>query len=80
MPVVFPLRIGGVFHVKSCVSAAIDFVLLHIPYVVDNKWYRSFGCCRVHDDVDEVRSSAAELRHAVLAMASQDAGNSGADS
>ena len=35
---------------------------------------------RVHDDVDEVRSSAAELRHAVLAMASQDAGDSGADS
>ena len=23
-PVVFPLRIGGVFHVKSCVSAVID--------------------------------------------------------
>ena len=35
---------------------------------------------RVHDDVDEVRSSAAELRHAVLAMASHDAGDSGADS
>jgi hypothetical protein len=36
VPVVFPLRIGGVFHVKSCVSAVIDFVLLHIPYVVHN--------------------------------------------
>ena len=23
-PVVFPIRIGGVFHVKSCVSAVID--------------------------------------------------------
>jgi hypothetical protein len=33
VPVVFPLHIGGVFHVKSCVSA-IDLVLLHIPYVV----------------------------------------------
>jgi hypothetical protein len=39
VPVVFPLRIGGVFHVKSCVSAVIDFVLLHIPYVVDNISY-----------------------------------------
>jgi hypothetical protein len=36
VPVVFSLRIGGVFHVKSCVSAMIDFVLLHIPYVGDN--------------------------------------------
>jgi hypothetical protein len=36
VPVVFSLRIGGVFHVKSCVSAVIDFVLLHIPYVVHN--------------------------------------------
>jgi hypothetical protein len=37
VPVVFPLRIEEVFHVKSCVSAVIDFVLLHIPYVVDNR-------------------------------------------
>jgi hypothetical protein len=36
--VVFPFRIGGVFHVKSCVSAMIDLVLLHIPYVVHNTW------------------------------------------
>jgi hypothetical protein len=35
--VVFPLRIGGVFHVKSCVSVEIDFVLLYIPYVVRNR-------------------------------------------
>jgi hypothetical protein len=33
----FSLCIGGVFHVKSCVSAVIDFDLLHIPYVVHNK-------------------------------------------
>jgi hypothetical protein len=38
VPVVFPLRIGGVFHVKSCVSAVIDLVLLHIPYAVHNKY------------------------------------------
>ena len=41
---------------------------------------RALVAVRVHDDVDEVRSSAAELRHAVLAMASQDAGDSGVDS
>jgi dienelactone hydrolase len=36
VPVVFPLYIEGVFHVKSCISAVIDFVLLRIPSVVDN--------------------------------------------
>ena len=35
---------------------------------------RALVAVRVHDDIDEVRSSTAELRHAVLAMASQDAG------
>jgi hypothetical protein len=39
VPVVFPLRIEGVFHVKSCVFVVIDFVLLHIPYVVYNRYF-----------------------------------------
>jgi hypothetical protein len=38
----FSLRIGGFFHVKSCVSAVIDFVLLHIPYVGDNSYIQLF--------------------------------------
>jgi hypothetical protein len=42
VPVVFSLRIGGVFHVKSYVSAVIDFVLLHIPYVVRNTHWTLF--------------------------------------
>ena len=40
---------------------------------------RALVAVRVHDEVDEVRSTAAELQHAVLAMASQDVGDSSVD-
>jgi hypothetical protein len=53
---VFPFRIGRVFHVKSCVSAVIDLVF----FVIYSSSFTTSGIkvvgCRLglHDDVDEV--------------------------
>ena len=48
-PVVFPLRIGGVFHVKSCVSAVFwSCVLRRLSAVIHNTWNIILGTDVTH--------------------------------
>jgi hypothetical protein len=80
--VVFPSRVGRVFHVKSRVSLRLDLF-------TSRRFSPSFitsgtrACSRLgflDFAEDEVRSTAVGLKDEVLAVVSEDAGHSSANS